>query len=134
LMRSVYYHTAGSPASGTGGYLRVNCSMTQPGKADEFAATFKKYLVPTFEDQLKKGNAVHYGMDAPYVQTVPGAMRCTVAMFPNAEAMNKWAEAVNARVEKLATEDKGFQEALTNATVPNSRRDVLMRVTHYAHK
>jgi hypothetical protein len=134
LMRSIYYHNSGTPGAGNSGYLRVNCSLTQPGKGEEFVAAFKKYLVPTFEDQLKKGNAVHYGMDTPFVQTVPGSMRCTVVVFPNGEAMNKWAEAISARVDKLAVEDKGFQDALTSSTVPNSRRDFLARITHYAHK
>ncbi len=112
----------------------MNCTLTQPGKAEDFIANIKKYLVPTFEDQFKKGNATYYGMDAPYVQTVPGSMRCTVVTFPNAEAMNKWAEAVNARVDKLNAEDNGFQDALASSTVPNSRRDILARSTHYAHK
>lgn len=132
VMRTVYYRT--SPVSHGTGYLRVNCTVTQPGKTDDFVATIKKYLVPTFEDQFKKGTATSYAMDAPYVQTVPGSLRCTVATFPNGEAMNKWADAVNAQVDKLNAEGKGFQDALDGSTVPNSRRDMLARITHYAHK
>ena len=133
LMRTVYSH-AGSVSRGSG-YLRVNCTLTQPGKADDFVATIKKYLGPTFEDQFKKGNATYYGMDAPYVFTLPGSLRCTVAAFPSAEAMNTWATAITAALDKMSSEDrKGFQDGLASTTVPNSRRDMLARITQYANK
>src|SRR5712692_3194870 len=134
LLRSVYSHT--SPVSGGGaGYLRVNCTVTQPGKADDFVATIKKYLGPTFEDQFKKGVATSYGMDEQYVLNGPGSMRCTVVTFANAENMNKWADAIAATFDKMSADDrKGFQEGIRGSTVPDSRRDMLARITHSAHK
>src|SRR5712692_5344099 len=132
LLRSVYSHTTAVSGGGTG-YLRVNCTLTQPGKADDFVATIKKYLGPTFEDQFKKGVATSYGMDEQYVQTGPGSMRCTVVTFPNAEAMNKWADAIAATFAKMSPEDrKGFQDGIASSTVPDSRRDFLSRITHSA--
>jgi hypothetical protein len=62
-------------------------------------------------------------------------MRCTVVTFPNAEAMNKWADAIAATLDKMSAGDrKAWQDALASATVPNSRRDILARITHSAHK
>ncbi len=134
LMRSVYYHGASVSGAGTG-YLRVNCTLTQPGKSDDFVATLKKYLGSTFEDQLKKGNATYYGMDEQYVLNGPGSLRCTVAAFPTSEGMNKWADAIAATLAKMSPEErKGLQEGLANSTVPDSRRDLLARITHSAHK
>lgn len=134
LMRTVYSHTSSVSGGGTG-YLRVNCTVTQPGKSDDFVATIKKYLGPTFEDQFKKGNATSYGMDEQYVLTEPGSMRCTVVTFPDAEAMNKWADAIAATIDKMSQDDrKSWQDALASTTVPNSRRDMLARITHSAHK
>ena len=134
LMRSVYFHAASVSGAGTG-YLRVNCSLTQSGKSDDFVATLKKYLVPTFEDQFKKGNAVYYGMDEQYVLNGPGSLRCTVADFPNAEAMNKWADAIAATMAKMTPgERKGWQDGLANSVVFDSRRDILARITRSAHK
>ncbi len=134
LLRSVYAHASAISGGGTG-YLRVNCTLTQPGKADDFVATIKKYLGPTFEDQFKKGIATYYGMDEQYVQTGPGSLRCTVAEFPNAEAMNKWADAIAATFAKMSPDDrKGFQDGIAASTVHDSRRDLLARITHSAHK
>jgi hypothetical protein len=134
LMRSVYFHAA-SVSGGGSGYLRVNCSLTQSSKSDDFVATLKKYLVPTFEDQFKKGNAVYYGMDEQYVLNGPGSLRCTVAEFPNAEAMNKWADAIAATMAKMSPEErKGWLDGLANSTVFDSRRDILARITRSAHK
>jgi hypothetical protein len=134
VMRSVYSHTS-SVSGGASGYLRVNCTLTQPGKSDDFVATIKKYLGPTFEDQFKKGSATSYGMDQQYVLTGPGSLRCTVVTFPSAEAMNKWADAINATIDKMSPMDsKGWQDALASTTVHDSRHDLLARITHYAHK
>ncbi len=134
LLRSVYARA--SSVSGAGaGYLRVNCTLTQPGKADEFVATIKKYLGPTFEDQFKKGVATYYGMDEQYVQTGPGSLRCTLVTFSNSENMNKWADAVAATLAKMSPEDrKGWQDGLAGSVVPDSRRDFLARITHSTHK
>lgn len=134
LMRTVYSRTSGVSGDTTG-YLRVNCTVAQPGKGDDFVATIKKYLGSTFEDQFKKGNATSYGLDEQYVLTAPGSMRCTVATFPNAQAMDKWADAIAATLDKMSSDDrKSWQDALANTTMPNSRRDMLARITHYAHK
>jgi hypothetical protein len=134
LLISVYGHA--TPVSGGGaGYLRVNCTLAQPGKADDFVATLKKYLGPTWEDQFKKGIITSYGMDAQYVLNGPGSMRCTVVTFSNAENMNKWADAIAATFDKMSPEDrKGLSEGFTNSIVPNSRRDLLARITHSANK
>jgi len=134
LLRTVYSHTTSVSGGGTG-YLRVNCSLTQPGKADDFVATIKKYLGPTFEEQFKKGVATSYGMDEQYVLNGPGSLRCTVVTFSNAENMNKWADAIAATLDKMSPDDrKGFQEGIRGSTVPDSRRDMLARITHSAHK
>jgi hypothetical protein len=134
LMRSVYSHTAAVSGSGAG-YLRVNCTLTKPGMSDDFAATIKKHLGPTFEEQFKKGVATSYGMDEQYVLTGPGSLRCTVVTFSNAENMNKWAEVVAATLGKMSPEErKGWQESILNTTVSDSRRDILARITHSAHK
>jgi hypothetical protein len=134
LMRSVYSHTTSVSGAGAG-YLRVVCLLTQPGKGDDFTSALKKYLGPNFEDQFKKGNAASYAMDQEYVLTGPGSMRCTVTTFPSAEAMNKWADALNSTLDKMSPEDrKGWQDALASFTVADSRRDMLARITHSAHK
>jgi hypothetical protein len=134
LLRSVYSHTT-AVSGGGAGYLRVNCTLTQPGKSDDFAATIKKHLGATFEEQFKKGVATSYAMDEQYVLTGPGSLRCTVVTFSNAENMNKWAEAVAATIDKMSPEErKGWQEGILKTTVPDSRRDILARITHSAHK
>lgn len=134
LLRSIYSHTT-TVSGGGAGYLRVVCSLTQPGKSDDFVATIKKYLGPTFEDQFKKGVATSYGMDEQFIISGSGSMRCTVVTFSSAENMNKWADAIAATLAKMTPEErKGWQEGLLSTTVPDSRRDFLARITHSAHK
>jgi hypothetical protein len=129
LMQSTLYR-AGS-GKGTSGYLRVLCSQTQPGKPDDYATALKKYLWPTFEEQFKKGVATYVGLDQQYVNNAAPSLRCLVITYPNAESMDKWATAVNATLGKMSQADR---EAFFATTVPDSRRDFMARVTHYAQK
>lgn len=133
LMRSTMYR-ASSVAEGAG-YLRVVCSMAKPGKGDDYVAAVKKYLGPTFEEQFKKGVVTYYGFDEQYVNTAPPSLRCLVIAYPNPEAMNTWAAAIASTMDKMSPDDrKGWDEAVASTTEPNSRRDVMARLTHNAHK
>jgi len=105
--------------------------MAKADKPGEFAATLKKLLVPTFEDQLKKGVATFYGVDEQYVNTGAPSLRCVVIDYPNAESMDKWAATINATMSKWTPAERAEFAA---STVLDSRRDLLFRVTHSGHK
>jgi hypothetical protein len=127
LMQTSMYHVG----SGTPAYLRVVCANAKPDKPGEYAAALKKYLVPTFDEQIKKGVATYYGLDEQYVNNSAPSMRCLVINYPNAEGMDKWAAAINATLAKMTTAQR---EEFANASVPDSRRDIMARVTHSGHK
>ena len=129
LMRSTMHHA--SAVSGGSGYLRVVCQMTQPGKAADYVAALNKYLGPTFEDLFKNGAASAYAIDEQYVNNTAPSLRCLVITYPKAEGMDKWATAVSGTLGKMSQADR---DALASATVPDSRRDFMARLTHYAHK
>src|SRR5467141_2648412 len=96
LMQTTLYHAG----SGTPAYLRVVCSNAKADKLEGYSATLKKLLVPTFDEQVKKGVATYYGVDEQYVNTGAPSMRCVVITYPNAEGMDKWAAAINATMGK----------------------------------
>ncbi len=117
--------------SGASAYLRVICSNTKPEKPELFTAMLKKLLVPTFEEQLKSGAASYWGVDEQYVNTGTPSTRCVVITYPNAEGMDKWAAAINTTMGKWSPADRA---EYTGATVTDSRRDILARITHSGHK
>ena len=127
LMQSRTYQVG----SGTPAYFRVICSAAKPDKPEAYSAMMKKLLIPTFDDQLKKGVATYWGIDEQYVNTGAPSTRCVVIDYPNAEAMDKWAAAINATMAKWSAADRA---EYANATVPDSRRDIMGRVTHSGHK
>ena len=127
LMQSTMYHAGG----GTETYLRVVCSMAKVDKPDAYIAMLKKLLVPTFEEQLKKGAATYYGVDEQYVNTSAQSLRCTVITYPNADGMDKWATAINTTMSKWSPADRA---EFFGSTVPDSRRDIMARITHSGHK
>jgi len=127
LMQSSMYHGG----SGTAAYLRVVCQMAKADKPGDYAAALKKYLVPTFDEQVKKGAATSYGLDEQYVNNTAPSMRCLVITYPNADGMDKWATAVNATLGKMSAAERN---ALFGSTVADSRRDIMARITHSGHK
>lgn len=127
LMQTSTYHSG----SGTPTYLRVVCSMAKADKPEAYSAVLKKMLVPTFEEQIKKGAATYYGIDEQYVNTSAQSMRCVVITYPNAEGMDKWAAAINATIGKWNAAERA---EFAGATVPDSRRDIMARITHSGHK
>ena len=129
LMSSNTLHAAS--VSGGTGYLRVVCSLAKADNPEGYAATLKKHLGATFDEQFKKGVATSYGLDAQYVNNSAPSLRCLVITYPNAESMDKWAAAVNATLGKMNAADRA---ELNGATVADSRRDIMARITHYAHK
>ncbi len=132
LLRSV---SRASAVAGASGYLRVIGVVTQPGKSDQYVEAIKKYLGPTFEEQLKNGTITYYGMDAQYVNTEAPSLRYSVFAFPNAQAMDTFAAAITATFDKMSPDErKAWEAAIAETTVPNSRRDFMSRITHYAHK
>ena len=127
LMQTNMYHVGG----GTPTYARVVCSLAKADKPGDFAVMLKKLLVPTFEDQLKKGVATYWAVDEQYVNTGAQSTRCVVIDYPNAEGMDKWAAAINATQAKWTAAERAEFVA---ATVADSRRDLLLRVTRSGHK
>ena len=127
LMQTTTYHAG----TGTPAYLRVVCSNAKADKPGEFTATLKKLLVPTFEEQLKKGAATYYGVDEQYVNTGAPSQRCVVITYPNAEGIDKWAAAINTTMSKWSPAERA---EFAGSTVADSRRDFLARITHSGHK
>ena len=127
LMQTSMYRVG----SGTPAYLRVVCSNAKADKPGDYTATLKKLLVPTFEEQVKKGVATFYGVDEQYVNTAAPSTRCVVINYPNAEGMDKWAAAINTTMSKWSPAERA---EFAGSTVADSRRDIMARITHSGHK
>jgi hypothetical protein len=127
LMQTTMYHAG----SGTPAYLRVVCSNAKADKPEGYTTMLKKLLVPTFEEQIKKGVATYYGVDEQYVNNSAPSIRCVVITYPNADGMDKWAAAINTTMSKWSPAERA---EFAGATVPDSRRDIMARVTHSGHK
>ena len=133
LIRSVVRHAAS--VSGGSGYLRVIATAVQPGKGGDYVALIKKYIGPVAEEQMKNGTLTYFAIDEQYVMAETPALRWIVYAFPSAEAMDKFAAAITALFAGMSPADnKAWSDGLASSIVPDSRRDVLARVTQYASK
>jgi hypothetical protein len=126
-----------SPHPATTGYLRVYATHCQPGKGGDYVALIQKYFQTAVGEQNKKSVVTYWGMDEVYMPTRDSSMRYLVSTYPSGEALDKWAAAQSAVLEKMSPEDrKAFQEGLASTTVLDSPRSfhLLARITHHAQK
>src|ERR1700686_1610426 len=126
LQTRMYHNGTGEPT-----YLRGVCSLAKPDKPENYTSMLKKLLFPTFEEQLKKGVDTYYGLDEQYVNTSAPSTRCLIIGYPNAESIDKWATAINTTMSKWSPAER---EEFAAASVSDSRRDFLARITHSGHK
>lgn len=129
LMVSTMYKA--SSVSNGSGFLRVVCSNAKADNPTGYTKMLKKLLMPTFDEQFKSGVATTYSLDEQYVNTGAPSTRCLAITYPNAESMDKWAAAITSTLGKMGPAERA---EFAGASVLDSRRDIMARITHYAHK
>jgi hypothetical protein len=117
-------------ASGKDGYLWVNSTQLQPGKAQEWRALFDKYVKPVFDDMLANGTLLLYELEGEQVHTDNPNSIFIVYMAPSADGLDKFFSAVTGIVAKNPL----LGDAIGAVTVPAAHRDYYARVNHYAQK
>jgi len=118
-------------ANMTSGYLRVLCQMTPANRSDEYGAALKKIFWPTFEEQIKNGAVNSFSVSQQYINHAPQSQRCLAITYVNGEGLDTWTRNVGAVLAKMSKEER---DAFFATTMPESRRDLLARLTHYRHK
>ena len=116
-----------SPAHGLSpGHQRPD----KPGKDEEFLEAYRRYIVPVYEKLLADGAIVAYQLDWEYnIENAPGRF-FSVAITRDAEGLDK----VRMAVGELFEKNPAVLGALTSVAAPNSRNDLLARVTNMSHK
>lgn len=122
--------THGAKAYTGSGYLRVIGFQIKPGKGDEFREAYRRYIVPVYEKLLADGAIVAYQLDAEYsIQNAPGRVFSAV-VTKDAEGLDKVRIAIGEVLEK----NPAIGDTIAAATEPNSRNDLLARITNMSHK
>jgi hypothetical protein len=112
------------------GYLRVISGQVQPGKMNDFLATYRRYLVPVFDKLLADGAIISHQLDTEYViENAPGRIFSAV-VARDADGLDK----VRIAIGNLFAQNPAILDELDSATVPNSRNDLLGRITAMTHK
>ena len=112
------------------GYLRVISAEIKPGKMDEFLEAYRHYLVPVYAKLLADGAIVSYQLDSEYnIENAPGRI-FSVVTTRDAEGLDK----VRMAIGELFEKNPAVTGALVSPGVPNSRNDLLARVTNMTHK
>lgn len=122
-------HGAKSVTNSTG-YLRVVSAQLKPGRGEEFVEAFRRYIVPVYAKLLADGVILSYQLDTEYnIENAPGRFFAAVTVR-DAEGLDKLRMAIG----ELFDKNPAAEAALVSATVPNSRNDILARVTNMSRK
>jgi len=116
--------------TGSTGYLRVISAEIKPGKEEEFMEAYRRYVVPVYAKLLADGAIVSYQLDMEYnIENAPGRF-FSAAITRDAEGLDK----VRMAVGELFEKNPAVLATLVSTTKPNSRNDLLARVTNMSHK
>jgi hypothetical protein len=127
MVANVY---AAKPVSNATGYLRVVSVAIRPGEQEEFLDAYNRYIKPVYDKLLADGAIVSYQLDAEFnIQNAPGRFFSAIVM-PNADAVNQ----VNMAFAQMFAANPAALNALMDASEPNSRMDILARVTAMTRK
>ena len=120
----------GHPVTNSTGYIRVISSEVKPGKMGDFQDTYRRYIVPVYEQLLADGTIVAYQLDSEYIiENAPGRT-FSVVVTKDAEGMDK----VRAAVGEAFAKNPAAIDALVSNTVPDTRDDLLARITAMTRK
>jgi hypothetical protein len=112
------------------GYLRVISAQVQPGKMSDFRNIYSRYLVPVYDKLVTDGTIASYQLDSEYnIENAPGRVFLAVTMR-DADGLDKMQAAFNDIFDKNPAVGQAFASVL----VPNSRNDLLARITSMTHK
>ena len=131
--RDSFLHTlahGGKTSSGATGYLRVAAWQAKPGEAEALEAHVMKYIKPVLDADVASGAILMYNFDVEDVHTDAPGLYDLAAVYPNAEAIDKFFADLAAR----SKENPAVGQTLQSLTVQKEHRDDLSRVTSYQHK
>lgn len=121
---------AAKPVSNSTGYLRVISVAIRPGQMEEFVDAYNRYVKPLYDKLLAEGAIVSYQFDSEFsIQNAPGRVFSAIVL-PDADAMSK----VDMAFGQMFAANPAALAALMNASEPNSRNDILARVTSMTRK
>ena len=119
----------------TSGYMTVGMDQIQPGKVQAYTERFEKVLRPVVEPLAASGAVTSYGIDTEFIHTGDQMMRTRWYLVPNADGLDKVAEAIKAFVDKQSPADReAFDKASQEILVGGAHRDELWEITAYASK
>lgn len=122
-------------ASGSDGYLWVNYTQLQPGKAEEWRKLFDQYIKPLLDGLLTDGSFIAYEIEGELVHTDNPNGIYLVYIAPNADGIDKFYAAIRTRMAQATPEERrAISEAFAATTMPAAHRDFFARVLSYAQK
>jgi hypothetical protein len=124
-----------STAAGVSAFCQINRGESRSNQA--FGSQPKYFQTAVEEEMIKKGAATYWAADEDYIPIRDTSMRYMVSIYPDAEALDKWAAVQASVLRKMGPEDlRAWQEGNSNTMVTDSPRSFhfLARITHYAHK
>ena len=99
--------------------------QVKPGKAADFLELVKKYDAPVFDQLIKDGVIMAWGVDIPVLHQAGGSTHSFWWAMPNVGALDKVFAALEEMEKKMAGE--GIQEKFLAAVDVSKHSDVLLR-------
>lgn len=119
----------------TSGYMQVAIDQIQPGKVQAYDERYEKTVRPVLEPLFANGAVTSFGVDMEYIHTNDPNIRARWHVVPNAEGLDKMADAAAAANQgRSAAERDALSQAGREILVGAAHRDELWQIIAYASK
>jgi hypothetical protein len=116
-------------------YMMTSVVTINPGKGQDWRALWNKNTLPVYEQAMKDGTILGYGLDQEWVHTMSPGARFEWIMLPSIESVDKLNEAFRSRQQaRSGDENRALGAAFRDATDGASHRDGLWYVVDWARK
>jgi hypothetical protein len=133
IMRSLEYRL--TSASLSGGYDVTSSVRVKPGKGAQYRELWQKYARPVYEQLLREGAVVAFGMDAEFIHTDDPGTRITWYVVRDADSLDKVETAFESARARLSKEEaEARMRAFSEVLVEGVHRDGMYRILSYAAK
>jgi hypothetical protein len=116
-------------------YMMTSVVNVVPGKGTDWRTLWDKETDPVYQQAMKDGTILAYGLDQEYVHTASPFARYEWVMLPSVESIDKLNDAFRSRSQaRSADENRALGLSMRETSDGTSHRDGLWYVLDYVRK
>ncbi len=132
ILSSIDYNV--TPGAHPGAYFLVTTLTLKEGQNAHFNEVYNTLFGTLYEDLMKQGQVLAYGVDQQWIHTAPANTRFVWTVVPGPDAITAVEDAYNAKMEGMDPTARAGMRAMFSQTTEPNHHDGMTRLIHWRVK